>query len=100
MANLAQQRWTSHENEDARERASSGACHGARHRVSRGDRVERWCERADRVGHPGCAGTAVSSRGGTFSSSPERLAMLQWTVRMGAITAESLAHREGVTLAS
>jgi hypothetical protein len=26
--------------------------------------------------------------------------MLQWTVRMGAITAESLAHREGVTLAS
>jgi hypothetical protein len=42
----------------------------------------------------------VSSRGGTFRSSPERLAMLQWTVRIGAVTAESLAHREGVTLAS
>jgi len=42
----------------------------------------------------------VSSRGGTFTSSPERLAMLQWTVRMGAITAEALAHREGTTPAS
>jgi hypothetical protein len=42
----------------------------------------------------------VSSLGGTFTSSPERLAVLQWAVRMGAITAESLAHREGVTLAS
>jgi hypothetical protein len=42
----------------------------------------------------------VSSRGGTFSSSPERLAMLQWAVRMGAITAEALAHREAATLAS
>ncbi|HXP36518.1 MAG TPA: hypothetical protein VN817_02025 [Solirubrobacteraceae bacterium] len=42
----------------------------------------------------------MSSRGGTFTSSPERLAMLQWAVRMGAITAESLAHREGATPAS
>jgi hypothetical protein len=42
----------------------------------------------------------VSSPGGTFTSSPERLAMLQWAVRMGAITAESLAHREQVTVAS
>jgi hypothetical protein len=42
----------------------------------------------------------VSSRGGTFTSSPERLAALQWAVQMGAITAESLAHREGATPAS
>lgn len=42
----------------------------------------------------------MSSRGGTFTSSPERLAVLQWAVRMGAITAESLAHREGATPAS
>ena len=32
--------------------------------------------------------------------SPERLAMLRWTVRMGAVTAEALAHREGVSVAS
>jgi hypothetical protein len=42
----------------------------------------------------------VRPRGGAFTSSPERLAVLQWAVRMGAITAESLAHREGATLAS
>jgi hypothetical protein len=34
------------------------------------------------------------------TSSPERLAMLRWTVRMGAVTAEALAHREGVSVAS
>lgn len=42
----------------------------------------------------------MSSRGSTFTSSPERLAVLQWTVRMGAVTAEALAHREGRTPAS
>jgi hypothetical protein len=42
----------------------------------------------------------VRSRGSTFTSSPERLARLQWAVRMGAITAEALAHREGATPAS
>lgn len=34
------------------------------------------------------------------TSSPERLAMLRWTVRMGAVTAEALAHRDGVSVAS
>lgn len=42
----------------------------------------------------------MSSRGGAFTLSPEGLAMLQWTVRMGAVTAEALAHREGATPAS
>ena len=32
--------------------------------------------------------------------SPQRVAMLQWIVRMGAVTAEALAHRDRVTLAS
>ncbi len=32
--------------------------------------------------------------------SPERLAMLRWTVRLGAVTAEALARREGRALAS
>jgi hypothetical protein len=34
------------------------------------------------------------------TSTPERLAMLRWTVRMGAVTAEALAHRDGVSVAS
>jgi hypothetical protein len=34
------------------------------------------------------------------SGSSERLAMLRWTAEMGAVTAEALAYREGVTLAS
>jgi len=32
--------------------------------------------------------------------SPEQLAMLRWTARLGAVTAEALAQREGRTLAS
>jgi hypothetical protein len=32
--------------------------------------------------------------------SPERVAMLQWAARMGAVTAEALAERQGITLAS
>jgi hypothetical protein len=32
--------------------------------------------------------------------SPERVAILQWTARMGAVTAEALADREGRTVAS
>jgi len=32
--------------------------------------------------------------------SPERVALMQWTARMGAVTAEALADREGVTVAS
>jgi hypothetical protein len=32
--------------------------------------------------------------------SPERVAILQWTARMGAVTAEALAEREGASVAS
>jgi hypothetical protein len=32
--------------------------------------------------------------------SPERVAVLQWTARLGAVTAEALAGREGTTVAS
>jgi hypothetical protein len=32
--------------------------------------------------------------------SPQRIAMLQWTVRMGAVTAEALAYRDRTSLAS
>jgi hypothetical protein len=32
--------------------------------------------------------------------SPERVALLQWTGRMGAVTADALAHREGSTVAA
>jgi hypothetical protein len=34
------------------------------------------------------------------SHPPERVAMLQWTARMGAVTAEALATREGWTVSS
>jgi hypothetical protein len=33
-------------------------------------------------------------------TSPQRIAMLQWTVRMGAVTAEALAYRDQARLAS
>jgi hypothetical protein len=32
--------------------------------------------------------------------SPERVAILQWTARIGAVTAEALAHRQGTSVAS
>jgi hypothetical protein len=32
--------------------------------------------------------------------SPERVAILQWTARVGAVTAEALAHRQGISVAS
>jgi hypothetical protein len=32
--------------------------------------------------------------------SPERAAILQWTARLGAVTAEAVAHRHGVSVAS
>jgi hypothetical protein len=32
--------------------------------------------------------------------SPERAAILQWTARIGAVTAEALAHRHGISVAS
>jgi hypothetical protein len=32
--------------------------------------------------------------------SPERVAIMQWTARLGAVTAEALAHRQGYTVAS
>jgi hypothetical protein len=35
-----------------------------------------------------------------LAPSAERVAIMQWTVRMGAVTAEALADREGVTVAS
>ncbi|HLL92129.1 MAG TPA: hypothetical protein VK252_04245 [Solirubrobacteraceae bacterium] len=34
------------------------------------------------------------------TQSPERVVMLQWVARMGAVTAEALAERDGCTLAS
>jgi hypothetical protein len=33
-------------------------------------------------------------------SSPERVAVLQWTARVGAVTAEALAYRQGISAAS
>jgi hypothetical protein len=35
-----------------------------------------------------------------FAPSPERVAIVRWTARMGAITAEAMAARQGVSLAS
>lgn len=32
--------------------------------------------------------------------SPERVAILQWTARVGAVTAEALAHRQGISVPS
>jgi hypothetical protein len=37
---------------------------------------------------------------GDFTPSPERVAIMQWTARIGAITAEALADRLDVTVAS
>ena len=34
------------------------------------------------------------------SPSPERVGVLQWTARVGAVTAEALAHRQGISVAS
>jgi hypothetical protein len=36
----------------------------------------------------------------TVIDSPERMALLQWTARIGAVTAEALATREGSTVSS
>jgi hypothetical protein len=38
--------------------------------------------------------------GNKFTPTPERVAIMQWTVRMGAVTAEALADRLDVTTAS
>lgn len=35
-----------------------------------------------------------------IAPSPERAAILQWTARIGAVTAEALAHRHGISVAS
>ncbi len=44
--------------------------------------------------------TSKSTPQSKSAPSPERVAIMQWTARMGAVTAEALADRLGVTIAS
>ena len=46
------------------------------------------------------ASTPKSKAKSTPKPSPEQVALLQWAARMGAVTAEALADREGFTVAS
>ena len=57
------------------------------------------------MNRPASAGTSTLDKEDKMPSKhqthpPERVALLDWTARIGAVTAEALAHREGTTVAS